>query len=202
MYENKQFCKFENKNNSPRINGPRKNGPRTSSPCTNSLKTNVPRTCVSVPFLWQFDSWTSYFSAWVAFRWRLWKNTHPSFPLSLSWSLSWAWKFVSSVIHSIYFIVSVSGCKILKVPHCFTFPIWTFNRKEDWIEDQIKFCHWHQRKMIDESYLSVRPWIIIQMSNPPSVEGWAPPDDAVHGVSLVQEKLCQVWSILAFQYSG
>ena len=40
------------------------------------------------------------------------------------------------------------------------------------------------------------PRVVIQVRDPPGVEAGAPPDDAMHGVTLVKEELGQVGTIL------
>ena len=39
--------------------------------------------------------------------------------------------------------------------------------------------------------------VVIQVRDPPGVEAGAPPDDAMHGVTLVKEELGQVGAVLA-----
>jgi hypothetical protein len=43
----------------------------------------------------------------------------------------------------------------------------------------------------------VRFGIIVEVSNPPRVEGGATPNDAVHLVAFLQQQLCQVGAVLA-----
>ena len=47
--------------------------------------------------------------------------------------------------------------------------------------------------------LSVRPGVVIQVRYPASVEGGAPPDDAMDGVTLVQEELGQIGTVLSWK---
>ena len=42
------------------------------------------------------------------------------------------------------------------------------------------------------------PRVVIQVRDPPGVEAGAPPDDAMHGVTLVKEELGQVGAILTW----
>ena len=48
----------------------------------------------------------------------------------------------------------------------------------------------------DHFPLSVGPRVVVQVGDPSRVEGGAPSDDPMHGVTLVKEELRQVGTIL------